>query len=155
MRLTAVLLACALALPGIAAADKGGKGHGNKGDKSDKGTGRAAAAGARTLRSRSCSRRGSATRRASTSSSATAGATALRASRRSTTAACRPARRRSATRSASRCRAGIRYEPVPRDLELRIGPAPHGYTYAMLDGDLLKLTVGSLLVADAIQGLVD
>jgi hypothetical protein len=50
---------------------------------------------------------------------------------------------------------GIRSEPVPRDLELRIGPAPHGYTYVMLDGDLLKLAVGTMLVVDAIHGLVD
>jgi hypothetical protein len=50
---------------------------------------------------------------------------------------------------------GIRYEPVPHELELRLGPAPHGYAYVMLDGDLLKLAVGTALVVDAIQGLVN
>jgi hypothetical protein len=50
---------------------------------------------------------------------------------------------------------GTRHEPLPHELELRLGPAPHGYVYAMLDGDLLKLAVGTALVVDAIQGLVN
>jgi hypothetical protein len=50
---------------------------------------------------------------------------------------------------------GIRYEPVPHELELRLGPAPNGYVYVMLDGDLLKLAVGTLMVVDAIQALVN
>lgn len=43
--------------------------------------------------------------------------------------------------------------PVPDDLLVVLGPAPKGYLYASVDGDLLKLAVGSLLVVDAIDGL--
>jgi hypothetical protein len=46
-------------------------------------------------------------------------------------------------------------EEVPAELSVRIGAAPAGYRYAVVDGDLLKLAVGTLLVVDAIQGLVD
>ena len=46
-------------------------------------------------------------------------------------------------------------EQVPAELTVRIGPVPAGYRYAMVDGDLVKLAVGTLLVVDAIQGLVD
>jgi hypothetical protein len=46
-------------------------------------------------------------------------------------------------------------EQVPTELTVRIGPAPAGYRYAIVDGDLVKLAVGTLLVVDAIQGLVD
>ena len=45
-------------------------------------------------------------------------------------------------------------EPPP-DLVVRIGPPPDGYRYAVVDGDLLKLAVGTLLVVDAIDGLVN
>ena len=38
---------------------------------------------------------------------------------------------------------------------MRIGRPPDGYLYVTLDGDLLKLAVGTLLVVDAINGLVD
>ncbi len=44
---------------------------------------------------------------------------------------------------------------VPPELTVRIGPAPAGYRYAVVDGDLVKLAVGTLLVVDAIQGLVE
>jgi hypothetical protein len=40
------------------------------------------------------------------------------------------------------------------ELSVRIGPAPPGYRYGILDGDLVKLAVGSMLVVDAIEGLV-
>jgi len=40
------------------------------------------------------------------------------------------------------------------DEEPRIGPAPPGYRYGILDGDLVKLAVGTMLVVDAIEGLV-
>jgi len=49
----------------------------------------------------------------------------------------------------------IIFEEPPRDLVLRIGPPPTGYRYVMVDGDLIKLAVGTLLVADAIDGLVN
>lgn len=50
---------------------------------------------------------------------------------------------------------GILLEPLPHDLEIRIGLPPSGYRYGLLDGDLVKLAVGSMLVVDAVQGLVD
>lgn len=50
---------------------------------------------------------------------------------------------------------GIAYSPPPPELAVRLGPAPRGYLYVMLDGDLLKLAAGTLMVVDAIQGLVD
>ena len=45
--------------------------------------------------------------------------------------------------------------PLPVELGRRIGPPPDGYRYGIVDGDLVKLAVGTLLVVDAIQGLVD
>jgi len=45
--------------------------------------------------------------------------------------------------------------PVPVDLAVRIGPPPSGCRYAMVEGDLVKLAVGTSLVIDAIQGLAD
>jgi hypothetical protein len=50
---------------------------------------------------------------------------------------------------------GIAVQPLPGELSVRIGPAPSGYRYAIVDGDLVKLVVGTLLVVDAIEGLVD
>lgn len=50
---------------------------------------------------------------------------------------------------------GIVYGPVPAELSVRIGAPPSGYLYVTLDGDLLKLAVGTLLVVDAIDGLLD
>jgi len=49
--------------------------------------------------------------------------------------------------------AGVEVLPLPRELEIRIGRPPRGYRYGMLDGDVVKLVVGSLLVIDAIHGL--
>ena len=49
---------------------------------------------------------------------------------------------------------GIVVGDLPGDLSVRIGPAPAGYRYGILDGDLVKLAVGTLLVVDAIDGLV-
>lgn len=43
---------------------------------------------------------------------------------------------------------------IPVGLSVRIGPDPSGYRYGMLDGDLVMLAAGSLLVVDAIEGLV-
>jgi len=45
-------------------------------------------------------------------------------------------------------------EQVPAELSVRIGPAPSGYRYGIVDGDLVKLVVGTLLVVDAIEGMV-
>ena len=47
---------------------------------------------------------------------------------------------------------GIVVGEVPVELSVRIGPAPSGYRYGILDGDLVKLAVGTMLVVDAIGG---
>jgi len=44
-------------------------------------------------------------------------------------------------------------QPLPRELSVRIGLPPRGYRYGVVDGDVVKLVVGSLLVVDAIVGL--
>jgi hypothetical protein len=44
-------------------------------------------------------------------------------------------------------------EPPPV-LAKRIGPAPAGYQYVVVDGDLLKLAIGTRMVVDAISSLV-
>ena len=49
---------------------------------------------------------------------------------------------------------GIVVGAIPAQLSIMIGPAPAGYRYGILDGDLLKLAVGTMLVADAIEGFV-
>lgn len=49
---------------------------------------------------------------------------------------------------------GIVVMELPADLSVRIGPAPAGYRYGILDGDLVKLAIGTMLVVDAIEGLV-
>ena len=43
---------------------------------------------------------------------------------------------------------------LPSELSMRIGVAPTGYRYGILDGDLVMLAVGTMLVVDAIEGLV-
>ena len=49
---------------------------------------------------------------------------------------------------------GIVIADLPADLSRRIGVAPAGYRYGLLDGDLVKLAVGTMLVVDAIEGFV-
>ncbi len=43
--------------------------------------------------------------------------------------------------------------PLPPPLELRLGPPPPGFVYGVVDGDVVKLAVGTHLVVDAIWGL--
>jgi Ni/Co efflux regulator RcnB len=43
--------------------------------------------------------------------------------------------------------------PVPRDLEVRIGPPPRGYRYAQVAGDILMIAVATGIVVDAIDDL--
>lgn len=43
--------------------------------------------------------------------------------------------------------------PVPPELQVRIGVPPAGYLYGIIDGDLVKLAAGTLLVVDALDGL--
>lgn len=50
--------------------------------------------------------------------------------------------------------AEVRVESVPIELRVRIGVAAPGYEYGIVDGDLVKLVVGTKLVVDAIGGLV-
>ena len=47
----------------------------------------------------------------------------------------------------------IFFEP-PVELTVRLRPSPAGYRYVVVDGDLVKLAVGTMLVVDAIEGLV-
>jgi hypothetical protein len=49
---------------------------------------------------------------------------------------------------------GVVVGELPVELSIRIGPAPAGYRYGMLDGDLVKLAIGTMLVVDAIDGLI-
>jgi hypothetical protein len=49
----------------------------------------------------------------------------------------------------------IVYQPLPPVLVTRLGPVPRGYEYVMVDGDVLKLAVGTRLVADAIEAIID
>jgi hypothetical protein len=49
---------------------------------------------------------------------------------------------------------GIVIGELPVELSDRIGPAPGGYRYGIIDGDLVKLAVGTMLVVDAIEGLI-
>ncbi len=49
----------------------------------------------------------------------------------------------------------VHIEPLSAELRIRIGDPPPGYRYGIVDGDLVKLAVGTLLVVDAIDGLVD
>ena len=50
--------------------------------------------------------------------------------------------------------ATVVYEPLPSVLVTRLGPPPQGYQYVMVDGDVLKLAIGTRLVADAIRAIV-
>lgn len=43
---------------------------------------------------------------------------------------------------------------LPPALSTRIGAAPAGYRYGIVDGDLVKLAIGTMLVVDAIDGFV-
>ena len=45
--------------------------------------------------------------------------------------------------------------PLPPVLVTRLGPVPVGYEYGVVDGDVLKLAVGTKLVVDAIQAILD
>jgi Ni/Co efflux regulator RcnB len=49
---------------------------------------------------------------------------------------------------------GIVYQQLPGDLSVRIGPAPTGYLYGLLDGDLIKMNATTRLIVDAIGAFV-
>jgi len=48
---------------------------------------------------------------------------------------------------------GVVLGPVPPALAIVIGVPPPGYRYGILDGDVVKLAIGTALVVDAIEGL--
>lgn len=56
-------------------------------------------------------------------------------------------------RRGERLPANVVVRPVPRDLEVRIGPAPRGYRYVEVAGDILMIAVGTSMVVDAIDDL--
>ena len=51
--------------------------------------------------------------------------------------------------------AGVVIAPLPIELARALEPPPYGYRYGIIDGDVVKLALGSLLVVDAIDGLLD
>jgi len=51
--------------------------------------------------------------------------------------------------------AGVVVQPLPPVLVTRLGPAPAGYQYVVVDGDVVKLAVGTRLVVDAITALLN
>lgn len=48
----------------------------------------------------------------------------------------------------------IVYVEPPADLVVSLKPCPSGYKYVVVDGDLVKLAIGTMLVVDAIDGLI-
>ena len=46
-------------------------------------------------------------------------------------------------------------QPLPPALVTRLGPPPAGYQYAVIDGDVVKLAIGTRLVVDAITALLN
>ena len=47
----------------------------------------------------------------------------------------------------------VQVRAVPHDLAVRIGPAPRGYRYVEVAGDILMIAVGTSMVIDAIDDL--
>lgn len=56
-------------------------------------------------------------------------------------------------RRGERLPANVVVQPVPRDLQVRIGPAPRGYRYVEVAGDILMIAVGTSMVVDAMDDL--
>jgi len=50
---------------------------------------------------------------------------------------------------------GVETHPPAAEIRVRIGEPPEGHLYVMVDGNLLKLVVGTMMVVDAIDGLID
>lgn len=50
---------------------------------------------------------------------------------------------------------GVVLGPLPSALAILLGAPPPGYRYGILDGDVVKLAVGTMLVVDAIEGLAN
>lgn len=49
---------------------------------------------------------------------------------------------------------GVAIAPIPIALSRKLGAPPIGYRYGMVDGDLIKLSTGTLTVVDAVGGYV-
>jgi Ni/Co efflux regulator RcnB len=49
----------------------------------------------------------------------------------------------------------VKWYAPPDDLLYKLGPAPAGYKYAMVDGDLLTLAIGTSMVVDALSAFID
>jgi len=47
------------------------------------------------------------------------------------------------------------YVEAPSELVVRLQPISSGHRYVIVDGDLVKLAIGTLLVVDAIDGLIN
>lgn len=50
---------------------------------------------------------------------------------------------------------GVVCDPLPAALAILLGAPPRGYRYGILDGDVVKLAIGTALVVDAIEGLAN
>lgn len=50
---------------------------------------------------------------------------------------------------------GVVLGPLPSALAILLGAPPAGYRYGILDGDVVQLAIGTLLVVDAIEGLAN
>ncbi len=50
---------------------------------------------------------------------------------------------------------GVVVIDLPGDLQVRLGTPPRGTRYGVVDGDVVKLALGTLLVIDAIDGLTN
>lgn len=50
---------------------------------------------------------------------------------------------------------GVVLGPLPSALAILIGAPPVGYRYGILDGDVVKLAIGTALVVDALEGLAN
>jgi hypothetical protein len=48
----------------------------------------------------------------------------------------------------------LRYYDLPRDLLMRLPPAPAGHRYVRVAADILLIAVGSSMVIDAVEDLV-
>lgn len=47
------------------------------------------------------------------------------------------------------------YVEAPAELVVKLQPVSSGHRYVIVDGDLVKLAIGTLLVVDAIDGLIN
>lgn len=58
-------------------------------------------------------------------------------------------------RVGERLSTNIIYVEAPPELVVRLQPISSGHRYVIVDGDLVKLAIGTLLVVDAIDGLIN